>query len=365
MPELAHEIDRHHRQSLLPQIGPEGTGRLRQSHALIVGVGALGSVVADSLVRAGVGRLTLIDRDVVELTNLQRQILFTEAEAREGLPKAEAARRRLREIDSTARLDAVVDDLNPANAERLIDSADPPHVLIDGTDNFETRFLLNDIAVKHGVPFVSAGVVGVTGTQCTILPRGECAPWNPTPCLRCLLPEPPDPASLPTCDTAGVLAPAVSIVASFETVEAMKILLARFDDVRRTLLEVDVWTGRIRHLRPHAPDPDCPCCAHRRFDYLEGDGFSGIASLCGLDAIQITPTIPARAAIDLERLAETLRPHGDFTRTPFLMRGDLRAEKPDSGDSVRITIFPTGRAIVSGVRTTTRARAIYARYVGA
>ncbi len=365
MQERAQEIDRHHRQSLLPQVGPEGTARLRESHALLVGLGALGSVVADALVRAGVGRLTLIDRDVVELTNLQRQILFTESDAADGLPKAEAARRRLHEIDSTARVHAVVDDLNPANAERLIDAADPPHILIDGTDNFETRFLLNDLAVQRGIPFVSAGVVGVAGTQCTILPRGQHTPWNPTPCLRCLLPEPPDPASLPTCDTAGVLAPAVSIVASFETVEAMKILLGRFDDIRRTLLEINAWTGDVRYLRAESPDPDCPCCARRAFNSLEGAGFSGVASLCGMNAVQITPAARSGREIDLARLAKALRPHGRFERTPFLMRGDLLSEKPDSGDAVRMTVFPTGRAIISGVRTESRARAIYARYVGA
>ena len=220
--------DRYHRQTLLPDFGNEGQARLSSSHALVVGCGALGCAAADTLTRAGVGRLTIVDRDVVELTNLQRQVLFDESDAAEGLPKAEAARRRLAAINSCVTIHALVQDFNHRTAPRIAGLAGaaptPPDVILDGTDNFETRLVINDLAVKHGIPYVYAGAVGTKGMQMTVLPP---ALGGGPPCLRCLVDRPPAPGVLPTCDTAGVLGPVISIVSGVQAAEALKILVGR------------------------------------------------------------------------------------------------------------------------------------------
>jgi adenylyltransferase/sulfurtransferase len=225
----ADNLDRYHRQTLLPGIGDAGQRRLLATHALIVGCGALGSCLADALARAGVGTLTIVDRDLVEITNLQRQILYDESDVREGMPKAEAAARRLREINSSIDIRPVIDDFDARNAERLSGGAD---IIIDGLDNFETRYLLNDLAVARGLPYIYGGAVGTQGMSVPILPHprkrvgsGGAISWDEedsTPCLRCIFPDPPPPGSSPTCDTAGVLGPLVSMVAAHQATQALK-----------------------------------------------------------------------------------------------------------------------------------------------
>ncbi|MEX2217901.1 MAG: ThiF family adenylyltransferase [Phycisphaerales bacterium] len=358
-----HGLERYHRQMLLPGVGEEGQRRLAESSVLLVGCGALGCASADLLARAGVGRITLVDRDVVELTNLQRQTLFDERDAAEGLPKAEAAARRLRAVNSPIRVEAVVADFNSGNAERMVREA-APAVLLDGTDNFETRYLLNDLAVKHGVPYCYGGVVGTRGMQMTVLPtatreRGSC-------CLRCVFETPPAPGSVPTCDTAGVLGPVVAIVAACQASDAFKLLLGRADLLSPTLLEIDLWSNLRRRLDLSAARrADCPCCGLRGFEFLEGDAMSGTRALCGQIAVQVCPAgAAAGARVDLAGLAERLLPHGEFEVGRFFLRGELARERSPEGAPVGLTVFPDGRAIIRGTERVEAARSIYARFIG-
>ncbi|GAB4385168.1 MAG: molybdopterin-synthase adenylyltransferase MoeB [Phycisphaerales bacterium] len=347
-------LSRYHRQEILPGVGPGGQERLGRSTALIVGCGALGCTSADLLCRAGVGTLIIVDRDVVEQTNLQRQTLFSEQDARESLPKAEAARRRLRAINSDVAVHALVADFSPRNAERVLQEH-RPDIVLDGTDNYETRFLINDLAVKHSLPFVYAGVVGMSGMALAVLP-------GQTACLRCVFAEPPPPGSQPTCDTAGVFGPAVAIVAGYQSAEALKILLGAHHRVLRSLLSFDLWEGRRTRIEPKR-DPMCRCCGQRTFDYLDSDAVGVVTSLCGQGAVQVAP--PRQTTIELGQLHERLTGLGSFRRTEFLITGTLGEERGDDGEPVGLTVFADGRAVVRGVHSPERARAIYARYVGA
>ena len=251
---MTDALDRYHRQMLLPGFGPEGQARLAESTALILGCGALGSVAADMLARAGVGHLVIADRDFVELTNLQRQVLFDEDDVDNLTPKAEAAKRKLARINSSVEVTAIVDDINEGNIERLIDGA---NVLVDGLDNFETRYLANDVAVKHGLPYVYGAAVGTTGMAMAILPHGDgTAAWESvdgisvaTPCFRCLFDEAPPPGSPATCDTVGVIGPAVGMIANYEVSEVLKILTGNYDRVGRSLLTLDLWSNSITQLK--------------------------------------------------------------------------------------------------------------------
>lgn len=375
------EDARYDRQVLLPGFGAGGQARLGSSHALIVGCGALGTVVAESLCRAGVGRLTVVDRDVVEVTNLQRQTLFTEADAHEGLPKAVAARARLGAVNAQVRVRSVVADFTAGNAEVLGgfgsgdgESFGRADVILDGTDNVETRLLLNDLAVKHAAAFIYAGAVGTEAMSMSVLPRGGA--WGEggsTPCLRCVFPEPPAPGSMPTCDTAGVLGPVVGMIANLQAVEALKVLLGRYDLVSRSLLRFDPWNLSRQRIEvgPLGGDGSCVCCGARRFEWLDGARGGGPVALCGRDAVQVTG--PGGGRVDLGALAERLAAHGEFSATPFLTRGQLRDEARDAGrgeglgevSPITLTVFADGRAIVEGTARPERARAIYARYVGA
>lgn len=352
--------DRYHRQILLPGVGVEGQRRLADSKALIVGVGALGSAIAEHLVRAGVARLTLIDRDIVELTNLQRQSLYAEADL--GLPKVEAAAARLASINSTVELNPIVADLASASARRLIESASPD-IILDGTDNFDTRYLLNDAAVAMNIPLVLGGVVATRGTHMVVRPPG--------PCLRCVFPEPPAPGSEPTCDTAGVLGPAVAVVAALQASSALRILLGHQPDPDR-LTSLDLWAGEFRRI-DITKDEHCPCCVARDFAFLEGRAGARAVWLCGQNSVQIFPDRAqfdpdeehdADPRIDLQRLAAALAPHGSVSTTRFMARVALARELGDDGGPIHLSIFPDGRALVRGVRDPSRARAIYDRYVG-
>jgi adenylyltransferase/sulfurtransferase len=342
-------VSRYHRQMLLPDFGEEGQKKLAAGRALVVGVGALGCGIADQLARAGVGSLTLLDRDLVDWTNLQRQTLFDEEDARQALPKAQAARARLSRVNSQIDVRTLVRDLTSANAEATIAEA-RPQVIVDGTDNFETRYLLNDLSVKHGIPFVYGGAVATRGMAATFVPgRG--------PCLRCLFEEAPEPGTTPTCDTAGVLGAAVMIVSSCQAVDAIKLLIGREDLVSTTLLDFDAWNlaNRRRLDISKSKRDDCPCCGKRRFEYLEGAAGDS-ATLCGQNAVQIAPA--KLGDVDLDALAARWRGHGKVNVTHFFARCML-----DGG--LELTVFGDGRGIVRGTRDPSVARSLYARLVGA
>ncbi len=339
--------DRYHRQRLVEHIGDEGQERLRASAVLVVGVGALGTVSAELLCRAGVGTLRLVDRDTVEETNLQRQTLFTEADI--DAPKAIAAADRLAAINTGVRIDPHVAHLGPANFEALLSGVD---LVVDGTDNFETRFLLNDACVREGVPFVYAGAIAAQGSGCVVLP-GE------TPCLRCHLPDPPAPGSIETCETAGVLAPATAMVASWQALQAVRVLGS--GDCATGLHIFDLWpdspaTPPLRVMgAEQKPAKQCACCGLRKFDYLKPGAHAQATSLCGRDAVQVLPA--ARREIDLPALADRLADACSVRCTPFLLRAAV-------DDEIELTVFADGRAVVNGTSEPSRARAVYSRYVG-
>jgi adenylyltransferase/sulfurtransferase len=374
------DLQRYHRQMLLPAIGETGQRRLRAAHALIVGCGALGSVIADLLARAGIGALTIVDRDIVEMTNLQRQVLFDEHDVAEGLPKAEAAKRKLARINHEVAVHAHVADFNAANAERFADDID---IIVDGLDNFETRYLLNDLAVKHRLPLMYGGAVGTTGMSMPILPHaaGGFAPkdsaarritWaepQATPCLRCVFPEAPPPGSSPTCDTAGVLSTVVMQIAAHQVAQVIKLLTGNLEALDRGLLSIDAWSNSIHRFDvSNARAADCPCCARGQFVYLEGTSIAPTTSLCGRNAVQITPAASsngATARLDFTRLAAQLAPHGSFTHNSYLLRGTFTHELDDDGRPFELTVFPDGRAIIKGTQEPQVARTIYARYIGA
>lgn len=365
------ELRRYHRQMLLPEIGEAGQRRLAASHALIVGCGALGTVSAEFLVRAGVGRVTIVDRDVVEETNLQRQVLFDETDAAAGTPKAEAARRKLAAINSTVDVRAVVADFNFTNAERIGGfeehrsgdrcHQEGPGVIVDGTDNFETRYLLNDLAAKHAVPYVYAGAVGTSGTGFVVTP-------GKGPCLRCLYPDLPGAGSTATCDTAGVLGPLVGMVASWQAGEALKVLVGDEAAVSRRLWTWEPWRdgGDVRAIDVSAAhDSACPCCGARRFEFLEGRGASRATALCGRHAVQLTPAgTGGGGSVDLDALAQRLRAHGPVTGNEFLVRARLDAEPSEIDDPMELTVFRDGRTVVRGTSKPDVARGVYAKYVG-
>ncbi|MFK7884673.1 MAG: ThiF family adenylyltransferase [Phycisphaerales bacterium] len=341
------------RQATLPQIGPRGQHRLFEAHVGIVGCGTLGCVVADQLARAGVGRLTIADRDLVEAGNLQRQVLFDESDAAERTPKAQAAAVRLSEINADVSIEPVIADFRPSNAESLMMQGrhGKPDVIVDGTDNFETRFLINDLCVKHAIPYVYAGVVGTEAMRAVFDTRQGGA------CLRCVFDRPPVPGSQPTCETAGVLAPAAAIIGAMQAIEAIKLLLGS-GQVATDLVRVDAWSGEYRSIDLcESKDPSCPCCVERCFDHLEGPEPEA-ASLCGRNAVQVMPMPGHR--VDFEQLAAGMGTVGQVIQSPFMVRVAL-SELPE----VSISVFRDGRAVIEGTEDPSRARALYARYVGA
>ncbi len=343
---------RYLRQVTLAGIGEAGQERLGKSHAMIVGCGALGCTSADLLVRAGVGRVTILDRDLVEHSNLHRQQLFTNQDADRRVPKAEAGAARLRAVNPEVEVHAMVADFNAFNAEAVVEEGafGTPDVLIDGTDNFETRYLLNDLSVLLCVPYVYGGAVG-TGGMVAVFRPGKTA------CLRCVFDEIPAPGSQPTCTTAGVLAPVSSVIASLQACEAIKILVGADAAVSTDLLSLDCWGNTIQRLSMRdARTPDCPCCTERRFEFLDAVGPSAV-SLCGRQTIQITPG--SRAAIDLVKLCASLGSHGEFESTETMLRGRL-----DGDDGLQMTVFHDGRALIEGTDDPGVARAVYDRYIG-
>ncbi|MGB6979554.1 MAG: ThiF family adenylyltransferase [Candidatus Acidiferrales bacterium] len=339
--------EKYSRQVLFAGLGEAGQERLLAASAVIVGCGALGTVAANLLVRSGVGYVRILDRDFVEMSNLQRQTLFEESDARESLPKAVAAERRLRAINSDARVEGILDDLTPKNAREMLAGFS---VILDGTDNFETRLLLNDASIALGIPWVYAAAVGSYGVTMTVRP-GE------TPCLACLLEGGENSAAgadaEETCDTAGVLNAAVSVIASVEAAEAMKLLAGKAGDLHGRLISCDVWRGRFQSVQP-ARRADCRACVRREFSYLEGRVQPHI-TMCGRDSVQIHER--ARK-LDLAELELRLRAAAAEVRTNEYL---LRFRVPP----YEMTVFADGRAIVKGTKDPAVARSLYARYVGA
>jgi len=318
---------------------------------MIIGCGALGCPTADLLARAGVGKLTLVDRDLVATSNLHRQTLFTDRDAQDQLPKAQAAKNRLAEVNPDVEINAIVADFGSYDAERFLlhERLAQPDVLIDGTDNFETRFLLNDLSVMHSIPYVYGGAIGTKGMAAVFLP-------GKTLCLRCLFHSPPAPGSQPTCEMAGVFAPVSSIIASYQASEALKLLIGAQDRVMGSMLEFDLWEWQRRRIELGGlRDPACPCCAQRQFEYLDREDEETV-SICGRNAIQINPH--ARVPIAMQSLAEQLSTRGEFELSSFMLKGRLIE------NDIGMTVFRDGRTIFDGIDDPALARAMYARYIG-
>jgi len=339
------QLERYSRQILFSGIGESGQEKILAASAVLVGCGALGTVAANLLVRGGVGRLRIIDRDFVESSNLQRQSLFEEADAREALPKAIAAERRLRAINSEVCVEGIVADIRPKNAVELLSGFS---VILDGTDNFETRLLLNDAAVSLTVPWIYAAAVGSYGVTMTICP-GHSA------CLACLLETGQESAVLSaeaTCDTVGVLNTAAGVIASIEAVEATKILAGKTEALHRRLVSCDVWSGRFQSVRV-ARNPDCRACARRDLTYLEGEAQPHI-TMCGRDSVQIHERSRKLDLSDLgRRLASASA--AEVRNNEFLLRFRV--------PPYEMTVFADGRAIIKGPHDPAVARSLYARYI--
>ncbi len=341
------DLARYARQTIYPGIGAAGQRRLLDAHITIIGVGATGSVLANHLARAGVGHLRLVDRDFVELNNLQRQLLYDEDDVREVLPKAVAAAAKLRRINSTIAIEGVVADVNPGNILSFIADAD---VVLDGTDNFSTRYSLNDACVKLGKPWVYCGVLATYGMTHTVRP-------GVSPCLRCTMGEMPAPGTVATCDTAGIIGPIVSLMGSIVAAEAIKLLVGD-GTLNDGMIHVDLWDGTFDRFELGEPRSDCPACALHHFEFLEASAGARTTSLCGRDAVQVSVAGAEDDALSLAALADRLRLGGatDVRQTPFLLRVTL--------DGREFTVFGDGRAIIKGVHDEAEAATLYARYVG-
>ncbi|MGB2636712.1 MAG: ThiF family adenylyltransferase [Candidatus Acidiferrum sp.] len=341
---MNHPLDqKYSRQMLFQPLGPDGQERLVTASAVLVGCGAIGAAAANLLVRAGIGKLCILDRDFVEASNLQRQSLFNEADAREALPKAVAAERNLRAINSGVQVEGIVADLTSGNAAELL-SGFP--LILDGTDNFETRFLVNDFAVKTGIPWIYAAAVASYGLSFTILP-------GQTACLKCLMDSSLGSGLEETCDTIGVLGPIVNLIASLEVAEAMKILSGRDSALHGRLFSCDVWTGRFQSIHPER-NPQCPVCVQRRFAHLSGDAQPHI-TMCGRDSVQIHER---SRSLDLKALQDRLASAGsDARQNGFLLRFRI--------PPYEMTVFSDGRAILKGTKDPAVARSLYAKYIGA
>lgn len=341
--------DRYSRQVRFQPVGPEGQRRLAMARVAVVGCGAIGGAAAMALVRGGVGEegfLRLIDRDVPEESNLQRQILFDEADVSSGLPKPLAAKSRLESINARIRIEAITADLTATTCDRLLEGCS---LVIDGSDSFETRFLVNEWACRRGIPWVHGGAIGAEGRVLAVLP-GRSA------CLRCLVPDPPPPGSLPTCETAGILGPAAMVVGAVQAAEAMRLIVEGSHASSRGLMAFDLWSGSWRVIDLAELDGrGCPTCRAGDYPWLEGRFVPAASVLCGADAVQIMAA--TRGEIALATVAERLTAVGPVTVNDWLVRAEVEP-------GIRITVFADGRTIVHGTREESRARAIVARYVG-
>jgi len=336
---------RYSRQILFDGIGEAGQSRIIAARVALVGCGALGTVQAALLARAGVGTLRIIDRDFVEESNLQRQILFDEEDVRQLVPKAVAAEKKLRAANSLVQVEGVVEDVNAATIARLLDGFD---LIVDGSDNFDVRYLINDYAVKTGTPWVYGACVGSYGITFPILP-GETA------CLQCVFESAPPAGFSPTCDTAGVIGPIVGSIASLQAAEALKILAGRRDKISRRITALDLWDNRRDGFDLPPRNPRCHCCGQRQFDYLDGALGADVTTLCGRNSVQIRRRDETQ--VDLDALAQRLAQVGTFEKNRFLLRAQI--------DGYQLTIFANGRAIISGTYDLAVAKSLYSRYVGA
>lgn len=341
------DLERYSRQVRFSKIGAKGQRRLSAGSVVLIGCGALGTAIANMLVRAGIGRLRIVDRDFVELSNLQRQTLFDEQDVASHLPKSIAAEIKLRAINSLVAIEPIVADVDPANVEMLCRGFD---LVLDGTDNFDIRFLINDVSIKRNIPWIYGGCLGTDGQTMTILP-------GITPCLNCLMPAgPPLPGATPTCDTAGILSTIINLIASIEVNEALKILTGDLAAVNRALTVVSLWENRwrqmdISNLREKV---DCPTCHRHEFSWLKGERGSQTAVLCGRNAVQLS--FPDREPISLAQLAARLQPFGEIKANDFLVKFWYQ-------DYV-LTVFADSRAIISGTDEIAVAKKLYAQFVG-
>lgn len=336
--------ERYSRQIRFSPIGEAGQQRLVSSRVLLIGLGALGTVAADQIVRAGVGFLRMVDRDFVELSNLQRQSLFDETDVAANLPKAIAADTKLRRINSSVQIEARVDDVNPSNIEDYLDGID---LVLDALDNFETRFVVNDACAKHGKPWIYTAAVGSYGLVMPVLP-------GKTPCLRCLLGSMPAPGTSPTCETAGVVAPITHIIASIQVAEALKFLTGNLNPEDIRLTAYDVWSHRFQRIDVGQEAREtCPVCSERQFEYLDGTPLRTI-TLCGRNAVQLIPGV--RGDIDFEQLAKSIAAFGSVQFNDFLLKC--------SSPPYELTLFKDGRAIVKGTEEAGTARSVYSKMVG-
>jgi len=334
-------VDRYSRQILFRGIGEEGQRRLGKSCVVIIGCGALGTIIATSLVRAGVGKVIIIDRDFIELHNLQRQVLFDEDDIENDLPKAIAAEQHLKKVNSSIEIEGIVADVNHANIEGFVYDAD---VILDGLDNFQTRLLINDASLKHNIPWIYGAAISSLGMTMTIIP-------HETPCFRCVSTNRTGEGITLTCDTAGVTSPAPFIIGSLQAVEAMKILVGA-EEVNRQLIIIDVWKDTFNHLKI-GPRPDCPAC-HGKYEFLEGKFEIRTTILCGQNAVQVSN--PDAGQVSLEELAVRLKPIGDVNYNEFMLRFLTETDE--------MVIFPDGRAIVRNTNDEALARGLYAKYIG-
>jgi molybdopterin-synthase adenylyltransferase len=335
-------LNRYSRQIIFPEIGVAGQQKLLKSCAVVIGCGALGTVIASTLVRAGVGKIRIIDRDFIEYHNLQRQILFDEDDIRGNLPKAVAAVQHLRKINSAIEIEGLVSDVNYTNIEGFVEGAD---VILDGLDNFETRLLINDVSLKHNIPWVYGGALASTGMTLTIVP-------HVTPCYRCFVSENIQGGAVLTCDTAGILAPASTIIASLQSMEALKILLGS-PQINRDLLIIDVWENEFRTLKV-LPRDACPAC-HGQYEFLAGKFKTRTASLCGQNAVQVLAAEPGR--LSFPALSQRLSQVGHVEYNDFMLQFKV--------DSQEMLVFPDGRAIVKNTADESLARGLYTKYIGA
>jgi molybdopterin-synthase adenylyltransferase len=342
---MNQDLARYARQIIYPGIGEEGQRALLAAHVTIIGVGATGSVLANHLARAGVGHLRLVDRDYLELNNLQRQVLYDEDDLAALLPKAVAAARKLRRINSSISIEDIVADVTSANIEGLIADAD---VVLDGTDNFATRYLLNDACVKLGKPWVYCGVLASYGMTMTVRP-------GVSPCLRCIMGEVPAPGTMPTCDTAGILGPIVALLGSIAANEAIK-LITGGGTLNNGMIYVDLWEDSFERFDLGGPQADCPTCGSHEYPFLQAERGTRTTALCGRDAVQVS--LAGAPGLDLPALAARLQAAqvGQVQANPYLVRAHI--------DSYEFTIFPDGRAVIKGTADEALAATLYARYIG-
>ncbi|MFQ6082050.1 MAG: ThiF family adenylyltransferase [Candidatus Aminicenantia bacterium] len=334
--------DRYSRQVLFTEIREQGQRKIFQANVVIIGCGALGSVVANNLTRAGIGKITIVDRDFVELNNLQCQVLFNEEDVKQKLPKAIAAKKKLEKINSQVEIEAKVCDVNPRNVEEIIKGVD---LVLDGTDNLETRFLINDACIKNGIPWIYGAVVGSTGATMNIIPEK-------TPCLRCIIDQIPAPGTLPTCDTVGVLNTIPSIIASLQATEALKIIVHK-ENINQELIYFDVWTNSFERIEVKR-QPNCLTCVKKEFKTLEAEEIAWAATLCGRNAVQIVPK--KELLLSFEDLKNKWSRLGKVKYNEFLLSFKI--------DKYEIIVFPNARVIIKGTTDTAVARSLYAKYIG-